>query len=126
MSTVPVVKLFERERAALHTDHRLDEGFQMIRDYQHQGLGLQRYRIAEHGGDLIAPGPGAIDQNRRFNIASRGFNTPKSTLFFQRYEQIVFDKANAQGKGFLFKGLDSLKGIGVIKVPGPGVERYQG
>jgi len=75
---------------------------------------------------LIAPGPGAIDQNRRFNIASRGFNTPKSALFFQRYEQIVSDKANAQGKGFLFKGLDSLKGIGVIKVPGPGVEGYQG
>ena len=36
-----VVELFERERAALHTEHRLDEGFQTIRDYQHQGLGLQ-------------------------------------------------------------------------------------
>ena len=35
-----VVELFERERAALHTHHRLDEGFRTIRDYQHQGLGL--------------------------------------------------------------------------------------
>ena len=96
----PVLRLFERNLAALRANNRFDETWHGGCHHHHQRFDPKRYGLAQRRRNPIAPAAAAINQHGRFKLAARRRNTPNPAGLFETRGGKTFEKPDTQGFAF--------------------------